>query len=421
MNEDIRNKVGLLRHQIISPVLMDTRREQMKYFREVAKQEFDVPGVGNKFFAPETMKGWLKAYRNHGFIGLLPKVRRDLGRQRTISGELGRKITELRVELLDLNVAKFYRRCISANLLGEPPICEQTLRSYLKAHGLFDEGTPPKGRKRYEMDRFGELWVGDFMHGPELQAGPRKRKAILLAIIDDYSRVIVGYRWSFEETTLPIEHVFKEALLKYGKPDKLYVDNGPSFSSHYLRLVCAHLVIGLIHSKPYDSPSRGKIERFWRTVREGFLSDFKGKTLGEINAAFEIWLRDEYHLAKHSGISCRPLDRYRLSLSEYPRARVNEEVLEEFFLVKVTRKVNKDATISFKSLIYEVPVQYIGKCIELRYRQDNARELFLYEKDQRVLAIKVVDARANGKAYKPRSRSNVITYQTNENTQEKKK
>ena len=262
------------------------------------------------------------------------------------------------------------------------------------------------------MDRFGELWVGDFMHGPVLEK-PKRKKAILLGIIDDFSRVIVGHRWSFEETTLPVENVFKEALLKYGKCDKIYLDNGPSFSSEYLRLVCAHLEIGLVHSKPYDSPSRGKIERFWRTVREGFLSSFKGTSLLELNDAFDIWLRN-YHLTPHAGISCRPLDRYQLSLSEYPRPRVNEEVLEEFFLAKTTRKVNKDSTISFNSIIYEVPTQYIGQRVYLRFKQDSPRELFLYDKNQRITILKVVDVRANGKAYKPRTRNTVITYSSTE-------
>jgi transposase InsO family protein len=325
--------------------------------------------------------------------------------------EMGLKVTALRKTLLDLNVMQFYKCCVRDKIIGDRPLCQQTVRRYLKAHNLFLPADQIKSRKRYEMDRFGELWVGDFMHGPMLES-PKRRKAILLGIIDDHSRVIVGYRWGFQETTLPIEQVFKEALLKYGLPDKLYVDNGPSFVSDYLRLVCAHLKIALVHSKPYDSPSRGKIERFWRTVREGFLSQFKGKSLQEINDAFDIWLRDEYHLKPHGGIDCRPLDRYQLSLSEYPRQRVNEEVLEEFFLAKVFRKVNKDATISMENLIYEVPPQYIGRKVELRYRQDNPRELFLYDNDNRITAIKVVDARANGKSYKPRSRNTVITYQS---------
>jgi hypothetical protein len=91
--------------------------------------------------------------------------------------------------------------------------------------------------------------------------------------------------------------------------------------------------------------------------------------------------------------------------------RVNEDILEELFLACTTRKVNKDATISFRSLIYEVPVQYIGKRIDIRYRQDRPYELFIYENDQRITAVKVVDARANGKSYKPRERNTVIPFQ----------
>ncbi len=410
MTEDIRKAIGLVRHQIISPVIMETDRAQRKYFREIAKQEFNLPGVGKKIFAAETMRGWVKQYRKHGFAGITPKARHDQSRQRSMTAELGVRVQELRRDLLELNVAQFYKCCVRKNILGEKPPSQQTVRRYLKANNLFLPQAEIKARKRYEMDRFGELWVGDFMHGPMLDA-PKRRKAILLGIIDDHSRVIVGYRWSFQETTLPIEQVFKEALLKYGLPDKLYVDNGPSFVSDYLRLVCAHLNIALVHSKPYDSPSRGKIERFWRTVREGFLSQFKGTSLQEINDAFDIWLRDEYHLKPHGGIDCRPLDRYQLSLSEYPRQRVNEEILEEFFLATIFRRVNKDATISMKNLIYEVPPQYIGKKVELRYRQDNPRELFLYDDGKRIGAIKVVDARANGKIYKPRSRNTVLAYQ----------
>jgi hypothetical protein len=249
------------------------------------------------------------------------------------------------------------------------------------------------------------------MHGPVLQVGNRKRKAILLAIIDDYSRLIVGARWHEMETTLAIEEVFKESVLKYGKPDRLYTDNGPSFSSEYLRMACAQLGIGLVHSKPYDSPSRGKIERFFRTVRESFLIDFSGTNFKEINENFQVWLRDEYHHRNHSGIDCRPLDRYQRSIMDFPRARVNEDALEEFFLARVKRFVKKDATLAFKSIIYEAPAKYISSVVELRFRQDRPAELFIYENNQRVVQIKAVDAKANGKCYRPRPRDTVIPYQ----------
>lgn len=411
MDDEVRKAVGLLRHQIISPVLMESGRAQMSYFRRVAKQEYEVPGVGRKAFAAETMKGWLKNYRKSGFKGITPRKRNDSGQQRGVAAAMAKLICEYREEHLHVSVAKFYKLCCAKKILGQPPICEQTMRRFLKTHNLFSKDEGPKARKRYEMDYFGELWVGDFMHGPKLES-PKRAKAILFGIIDDHTRMLVGHRWSFGESTLPVEQVFKEALLKYGKVDRLYVDNGPSFSSDYLRSVCANLNIGLIHSKPYDSPSRGKIERFWRTVREKFLSDFKGTSLQELNDAFDLWLREDYHAIQHNGIGCRPLDRYQLSISEYPRTRINEESIEELFLVEVKRRVNKDATISFRNLIYELPPAYIGKQVQIRYRQENDRELFLYENDTRITAIKVVDVRANGKGYKPRARDTIISYQS---------
>lgn len=409
MNEDIKKAIGLFRHQVISPVLMEIDRGQRSYFQKIAQQEFTIPGIGKKIIKPETMRGWLKKYRLHGFTGLVPKERNDLRKTRCISPELQKQILDFRKILSEFSVSKFYRTCKKENMLGKPPLSQQTIRRFLENNKV-GTSSAPQARKRYEMDRFGELWVGDFMHGPVLQE-PKNKKAILLAFIDDHSRMIVGYRWSFEETTLPVEHVLKEALLRYGKSDKIYVDNGSSFSSDYLRLVCAECGIALIHSKPYDSPSRGKIERFWRTVRMDFLSEFKGQSLNELNDAFDIWLRDSYHNKLHNGIDCKPIDRYELSLSQYPREKVNEEKLEELFLAKATRKVNLDSTISFKKLIYEVPAGYIRKKIEIRYQQDRPQELYLYKGKDRVCPLKVVDTRANGKMYKPRKRTTVLSYQ----------
>ena len=411
MNDDLRQAIALFRHQIISPVLVEGGRVQAKYFREVGARDFQVPGQGMKRFSPHTLKSWLMAYRQHGYQGLLPKVRGDRGTLRRIDDESAKKIVDLRKDLMELSVAKFYRRAKKAELLGDPPMCEETLRRFLTSNNLIVSTDPATPRRLYEMSRFGELWVADFMHGPVLQSGSRKRKAILLAMIDDYSRLIVGARWDQMETTLSIEEVFKEAVLKYGKPDRLYTDNGPSFSSEYLRMACAQLGIGLVHSKPYDSPSRGKIERFFRTVRESFLIDFTGESLKEINESFQVWLRDEYHHRNHNGIDCRPLDRYQRSIMDFPRPRVNEDALEEFFLVRVMRLVKKDATIAFKSIIYEAPAKYIGSTVELRFRQDRPRDVFLYENNQRIIQIKAVDARANGRSYKPRVRDTVIPYQ----------
>jgi putative transposase len=414
-NEEHREAVALLRHQIISPVLMESGRGQMSYFREIATREFEVPGRGAKRFRATTMKGWLNRYKQSGYPALLPKVRKDRGSFRRISADVFAGIKAFREENLDLSVVKFYERALAANCLGEPPMCMATVRRFLRAEGLYRK-REAKARKRFEMGRFGELWTGDFMHGPhvlEEPLGKKKRKAILLAIIDDHSRVIVGAEFGFFENTRLIEQVFKDAILAYGIPDRLYVDNGPSFSSEYLKKVCAHVGIGLVHSKPYDSPSRGKIERFFRTVREGFLAPFgpkpfDGSDLKTLNEAFRLWLRDEYHHRNHSGIDGRPMDRYQESITRAPTRRIDEETIDELFMVRAERHVNNDSTISFQGIIYEVPPSYIGRRVELRYIQERPTEVYLYENGIRIQRCQPVDTQLNGQIYRPAPRDSDV-------------
>jgi putative transposase len=412
MDPKIREAIGLLRHQIISPVLVENGRAQMSYFRSLEGKDFHLPGGGGtKQFKASTMKSWLYRYKKQGFPGIVPALRKDHGAFRKIDGACREKIRQLRKEWLDLSVVQFYDRCVKADVLGSPPFGVETLRRFLKQEGLFSKDAPMKARKRYEMSRFGELWVGDFMHGPEVKAdanSARKRKAILMAIIDDHSRVIVGGEFGLAENTLLLEQVFKQAILQYGIPSRLYVDNGASFSSEYLSKVCANIGIGLVHSKPYDSPSRGKIERYFRTVRESFLVGFHQNTeilLSDLNEKYTTWLRTEYHHHHHNGIDSRPIDRYQASVTLYPMKRTDEESLDEFFMQSVERTVNRDSTISYRGVIYETPTMFIGKRVTLKYVQDKPNTLYLYDENGiRVGRIMPVDTVLNGMNYRPSPR-----------------
>lgn len=293
--------------------------------------------------------------------------------------------------------------------MGDPPLCQATIRRFLKLNNL---GRPNRieARKRFEMGQFGEMWTGDYMHGPKVRVGKLKKKAILFAIIDDHSRLIVGSEFALHENTIAVEDVLKNAILSYGVPDKLYLDNGPSFSSKYLARVCAHLKVALVHSKPYDSPSRGKIERFFRTVRGSFLNQLRPEEelkLDELNERFKVWLRDDYHRSYHQGIKARPLDRYNISIMSYPRKMVDPDILNEFFMVSCERVVRKDATISYKGKVYEVPARFISKAIEIRHLQEEDAELFIYEDDSRIARITPVDVIENGRIFKPRSTEHI--------------
>ena len=66
--------------------------------------------------------------------------------------------------------------------------------------------------------------------------------------------------------------VFSNALIRRGIPQRLYVDNGANYRSRQLALVCAKLGIALIHARPHHPAGKGKIERWFRTVRAAWLA-----------------------------------------------------------------------------------------------------------------------------------------------------
>lgn len=411
MDEQIREQIALARFKIISPVLAEPGRKQNEYLRQQAEREHLMPHYGPKRYALSTFKGWLRKYGQEGFDGLKPRGRSDRGRPRRLSDE-NLAVIEVRCKAYPgLTIKLLYEQLLAEGQLGDPPIGYNNLVRIVRQHNWLSGRRRTDVRKRYETSAVNELWVCDFMHGPLVRAdssttghGTNRRwtKAILCAVIDDHSRMIVGHAFAASETVAALTVVLKEAFETFGLPKRLYVDNGPSFSADLVAKACAQAGISLIHSKPYDAPSRGKIERFFRTVRERFLPGLAGPpSRAELNAAFSAWLREDYHYQHHRGIAGRPIDRYQASAGRVPIRRMTRNELDEIFLVRHERIVNNDSTISFKGNIYEVPAAYIRQRVEVRHTVDDPTQLFLYDNGVRVGRLKLVDAKENARTFKP--------------------
>ena len=402
MEKDIRERIALKRYQLISPVLAEPARAQNEYFRKQAAREHDFPRYGPRKVSVSTMKSWLRVYRKEGFEALKPKSRSDHGRPRRLDEQILKAI-EVKCKAYPYwTVQKLYENLRDQDLLGQPPVHYNTLLRVVKAQGWLSGKTRTDVRKAYEVDNVNDLWLCDFMHGPKVRSAHRSLKAILCAILDDHSRMLVGHAFSASETIGALTLVLKDAFLGYGIPKRLYVDNGPSFSSDLLARSCAMAGISLIHSKPYDSPSRGKVERVFRTVRDRFLCGVQeGLSLQELNEAFWLWLQQDYHHKLHTGIGQRPIDRYNASVGRVPIRRLSKAELDEIFLVRHERVVNNDATISFKGALYEVPPAYIRHRIEIRHPVDDPHDLYLYDNDVRVGRIKRVDKKENARTFRP--------------------
>ncbi|MCA1677716.1 MAG: DDE-type integrase/transposase/recombinase, partial [Actinobacteria bacterium] len=208
-----------------------------------------------------------------------------------------------------------------------------------------------------------ELWTGDGLHGPKLAA--TGRRAVLLAFIDDHSRLLVGWRWVTGEDVFGLEAALRPALLARGVPQAVLVDRGSAFVSSQLLRACAILGAKLVHASPRAATTKGKIERFFRTCRDQFLVELADRDdldLAKLNRVFGAWLEVVYHRRVHSETQQSPLGRFETAGAP---VLPTPALLREAFLWSQERTVTKTATVSLHSNQYEVDAALVGRKVEL--------------------------------------------------------
>jgi putative transposase len=240
----------------------------------------------------------------------------------------------------------------------------RTLQRHFAREGLnvrADGRSAGKVYGRFEALVRNELWTGDGLHGPRL--GDTGRRAVLLAFIDDHSRLLVGWRWGTGEDVFGLEAALRSGLMARGVPDAVLVDRGSAFVSTQLLRACAVLGVKLIHASPRAATTKGKIERFFRTVRDQFLVEIDdGVTLTELNRLFSAWLEVVYHRRVHSETKATPLERFDAAGAP---GLPTPALLREAFLWSQQRTVTKTATVSLHANSYEVDAALVGRKIDL--------------------------------------------------------
>ena len=223
-----------------------------------------MPDGSIRRFSVSTLRLWLRKYQRGGLDALLPRTRSDKGSFRSLDEDTIELICRHRVQHRRISVKLFWQLLHDDGVLGEGKrVCEATLRRLLKTRGLAKPvHGPGKARAKYEMPHPNDLWVADFMHGPRVHAQKGKRKAILCAIIDDHSRVLVGARFALSEDTSDLLHAFRDAIATYGVPKRFYTDFVPRHKIGVLcpvpicgrvtksARICEALAVGGQHNKP---------------------------------------------------------------------------------------------------------------------------------------------------------------------------
>ena len=270
MDKNTKTELALFRFSLIAPLVNGScEKSQKEYLEEICAKRYDVPGLGNREFSTTTVRYWLSLYRRYGLDGLKTKPRNDQGRFRHLSFEAQEFIKESLKASPGQTAIMIHQDLLNSRLSDKPSL--STVSRFVRQ--LRNTLTEPEiERKRYECRFANDCWQSDIMVGPYLLIDGKKLKTYLIAFMDDASRLIVHSQFFFTENYLALEETLRQALLKRGIPKKIFVDNGKVYQSLQLRLICARLGITLSFARPYSPSSKGKIERFFRTLRNSFLS-----------------------------------------------------------------------------------------------------------------------------------------------------
>jgi putative transposase len=353
---------GLFRYMLIreaaDPAL--SSRQRGKMVREIAAREHTDPSGRPVRLTRWTLDVWIRRWRQGGFDALVPSPRQSQPRTPP-------EVMELAVALKKENPARTaaqVQRILRAQAGWAPD--ETTIRRMFTRTGL-TALTPAVAAPvfgRFEASRPNEIWTGDALHAIRL-AG---RKTYLFAFIDDHSRAVMAARSGFAEDTIRLAAALRPALACRGVPEYVYVDNGSAFVDAWLLRACARLGIKLVHSQPGRPEGRGKIERFFRTVRGQFLAELTEaraaqlKDLAELNRLFTAWTETVYHVREHSETRQPPLARWEAG---GPFPLPPGPALAEAFRWSEWRTVSKTATVSMHGNRYQVDPALTGRRVEL--------------------------------------------------------
>ena len=403
--------VALFRHGILGALTQaQLERGQLQAaLAGLATQRFRPPmSKTTRSYSVPTLERWYYAFRANHLEGLKPRPRSDRGRAQSLTVEQRQLLCDIRREFPSASAMLLVRTLVADGRLEKGAVSATTVRRLFKEAGLDRLSQRASGggkmRLRWEAEYPGALWHGDVCHGPALVVNGKTRRLRIHALMDDASRYVVALEAHHTEREVDMLGLFVRAMRRHGPPDALYLDNGSTYRGETLATACARLGISLVHARPYDAPARGKMERFWRTLREGCL-DFLGSltSLHDVNVRLWAFLDAHYHQAPHAGLYGQ------LPKSVFTSAPPRVDALDEKGLrvaltTRVRRRVRRDSTVSIGGKDYEVDGAHLaGRIVMLCRCLVDLAETPWVEFETRRIEVRPVDAVKNARRARRRT------------------
>ena len=382
----IKNEIALFRYGLIAPVITDTFEEssQLEYFKKAASKKYLVNGHEEQY-AWQTIKKWYLQYKKEGYDALVNKTRSDCHSSRKMSDDAIQRIKELKKEYPHISGTLIYNKLSDEGFINPNDICLGTILKFIRDNKILFNETEGIDRRSFVMENANDCWQADTSHGPYLTINGKKTLTYLIAIIDDASRLIVGARFYYNDNSLNLQDIFKSSVKKYGVPKKLFVDNGKTYKNEQFNIICASLGLVLIHARPYSGASKGKIERFFHTMKETWMRGLNWneiKSIDELNDLLSQFIAD-YNNSVHSSLKKENEENITPNARWFKDSHLIKKLDNNFidiaFLHTAYPTIRSDAIANIKSHEFEVPMKYIGKKIVVKYNPLDFSTAWIYE------------------------------------------
>lgn len=389
-NTSWQEEQALNRYQLIAPLLdesLDTaKRIQL---REDIAEKSDV--------SSRSLYRYESAYRKDGFAGLKPRTREQRHSQKLPENfdALVEQAIQLKREVPKRSINQIIYILELEGQVAPGILKRSTLERYLYKAGfgvrqmqMYNDSRQSSSKRFCKPHRM-ILIQGDIKYGVKLPIGKNGAlvQTYLSSAIDDHSRYVIQSQFYDNQQESIVEDTFRKVILKAGKFDTCYFDNGSQYIAKQLKLSLGKLGISIRYAPVRSGKSKGKCEKFHQVV-DAFLREAKVhkiKTLEELNRYWNIYLEEYYHNSAHDGIA----EYYRslnspvpsegiTPLQEWgrdtrPLTFIDTSVVGEAFLHHEIRLVDKGACISFQGRKYETKPSLIGCRVEISYDPMNTK------------------------------------------------
>lgn len=403
--KDGAEEVAHFRAQLIGPLLVRDlpRGELQSRLSELSQIRVRPPGSKIlRTYAVPTLQRWYYLHRKGGIAALAPAPRRDRGAARALSDDQRELLLQIRREHPRASAELIVRTLELDGRLQTGQVSAGTLRRLFAQHGLDRRtlrrtGKAGRIRRRWEAAGPGVLWHADVCHGPTLTLAGVKVPMRIHALLDDASRRILAIEVCDNEREIEMLRLTVRALRRHPAPDALYLDNGSTYSGETLATACHRLGIGLLHAEPHDPQARGKMERFWRTLREGCL-DYLGEvgSLHDVRVRLLAFVEQHYHHAPHASLMGKSPEQVWGRHERQTDVRT-EQQLQAALVVRGRRRIRGDGTLSIGGIEWEAAQGFLaGRTVTIARALLETQSAPWVETDGQRLPLRPVDPVHNG-------------------------